>query len=323
MSPRARVFATVATLAVSAAVVTIGATVLVSPDERAEEARPLAPRAGAPPLLLDLGVRADPEAQALRRAAGLYARGQRAQAAQIFERLDSIDAEVGAAIAAWPARTVARLEALARSSPRSALVRLHLGLARFWVRRDAEAIAAWRGAQRVEPDSASAVRAEDLLHPEMARGLPVFVPGFGAPAAVTRLRPQRQLEALRRRARGGGLREKLLYGVALQRLGKPVSARREFEAAAAAAPRNAEAQVAAAVSRFDKDDPSRAFSRLGPLTRRFPREPSVRFHLGLLLLWIGQVDEGKRQLTLARAFGRRTPLGREAKRFLDRLESVG
>ena len=58
--------------------------------------------------------------------------------------------------------------------------------------------------------------------------------------------------------------EKLLYGAALLRLGRTVSAEREFAAAAALAPHDADAQVAAAVGRFDKANPSLAFSRLGP-----------------------------------------------------------
>ncbi len=81
--------------------------------------------------------------------------------------------------------------------------------------------------------------------------------------------------------------------------------------------------MAAAVGRFDKDAPSQAFSRLGPLVRRFPRSPTVRFHLGLLLLWIGQVDEAKRQLARAERDGPSTVAGREARRFLDRLGTIG
>jgi hypothetical protein len=76
------------------------------------------------------------------------------------------------------------------------------------------------------------------------------------------------------------------------------------------------------VGRFDKDHPERAFSRLGPLTRRFPRASTVRFHLGLLLLWLGQVHEGTRQLRLARAEAPRSPLGEEASEYLRRLNAV-
>jgi Flp pilus assembly protein TadD len=126
---------------------------------------------------------------------------------------------------------------------------------------------------------------------------------------------------LARRARAGSLRGKLLYGLALQRLGRPLSARRQYEAAARLAPSNPEALVADAVGRFDKADPERAFSRLGPLSRRFPRSASVRFHLGLLLLWLGEVEGAKRQLRMA-AQRRESRLAEEAKRLLVRLEDV-
>jgi tetratricopeptide (TPR) repeat protein len=295
-------------------------TLLATSGTKSGEVARAGLRAGAPPLMLDLGVRDDAEARARRRAAALSDRGRRAEAVRVFARFGSVDARVGAALASWPDGSLRRLDTLVRAYPRSALVRLHLGLARFWLRQDRLALAAWRAAARVEPDSASAVRAGDLLHTDMPRGLPVFVPSFEPPPTLGRLSPRRQLGALRRGARG--VRGRLLYGVALQRLGRPLSARRQYDAAHAAAPRDAEAQVAAAVARFDKDDPSRAFARLGPLARRFPRAPTVRFHLGLLLLWIGRVDEAKEQLVRARELGPRSPLGREANRFLNRLESI-
>ncbi|HJU48828.1 MAG TPA: hypothetical protein VJ689_11870, partial [Gaiellaceae bacterium] len=89
------------------------------------------------------------------------------------------------------------------------------------------------------------------------------------------------------------------------------------------APRDAEAQVAAAVGRFDKARPAEAFSRLGPLTRRFPRAATVRFHLGLLLLWSGEVKEAKRQLQLAQSVEAESPLAREAARYLREIRAAG
>ena len=114
-------------------------------------------------------------------------------------------------------------------------------------------------------------------------------------------------------------RAKVLYGVALQRLERPVSAERQFAAAAALAPGEPEARVAAAVGLFDKERPSLAFSRLGPLSQTFPRAQTVRFHLGLLLLWIGQVQTAKKELRLARAEGPKTLLGSQAEALLARL----
>jgi Flp pilus assembly protein TadD len=163
------------------------------------------------------------------------------------------------------------------------------------------------------------VRAADLLHPRFAPGLPNFVPSFSPPATLGRLSPQAQLAALRKAASRRDAHAKLLYGVALQRLERPVSAERQFAAAARIAPHDPEARVAAAVGLFDKDQPALAFSHLGPLVRTFPRAPTVRFHLGLMLLWIHRLDAARQELRLARAEGPRTPLGREANALLVRL----
>jgi tetratricopeptide (TPR) repeat protein len=316
VSPRARVAVLVAVAALAAAAVAVAAGVLGRDDDGGGG------RKGNPPLLLDLGVRDDSEAKDLRRAARLYDQDRPEEARPIFRRYSSVPARIGLALAGWPRGTQGRLEQLSAAHPRSGAVRLHLGLAYFWAGRDADAVDAWRAAARVEPDSLYAIRASDLLHPGQAPGLPTFVPGFDAPAALNGLPPARQLALLRRNAAHGDAHAKILYGVALQRLGHPVSAERTFAEAARIAPSDPEALAAAAVGRFRKDAPERAFSRLGPLTRRFPHAATVRFHLGLCLLWLGQLEEAKRQLALAKRSAPRSPLAREANRFLARLESV-
>src|SRR5919197_1221772 len=259
MSPRTRIVLVVAVLAAAAAAATVAATVLIWGGDSHAARQSVGLRPGAPLYILDeLGVRADPEAQRLRRAERLYSRGDRAAAGRLLGGDASLEARVGAALARWPRATITELDGLARAHPRSAFVRLHLGLALLWARRNAEARQAWRTAERVAPDSPSAVRAETLLHPQ-------------------------------------------------------------FAAAAALAPREPEARVAAAVGLFDKERPALAFSRLGPLSKTFPRAQTVRFHLGLLLLWIGQVQTAKEELRLAHAEGPKTLLGSEAQALLARL----
>lgn len=309
--------------AAAAVVVAAAVVIVVVTGGKTSSATTPQPRKGVPLLLLDTGLRSDAASRALRRAAVLYSKGRRAEAGRIFATQHSLNAELGAAFAKWPDGALARVSELARTHPRSALASLHLGLALIWTGRNAEGVAALREAERIEPDSRSAVRAGDLLHPRVAPGLPNFVPSFGAPAAVAKLPAAQQLSVLARAARRPDVRAKLLYGVALQRVERPVSAKRQFAAAAALAPENPEAQVAAAVGRFDKDNPSAAFSRLGPLTKRFPRAPTVRFHLGLLLLWLNDLPDARKQLRLARAEAPGTPLAKEANRFLVRLSSIG
>ena len=325
MDPRARTYLLVALAAVGAAGVVVATVAFTRTSTGAPSSAhaqtTVTARGRAPALVLDLGVRTDPEAVALRHANRLYAAGKRAAAGRIFARYGSIQAQVGAALAAWPNGTVTRLERLADRHPASAVVLLHLGLARVAGGRTGAAEAAWRQALARDPNTQPALQAESLLHPRFAPGRPPFVPSFALPPSISRLSAPRQVSALARDARQGGARQKLLYGSALQRLGRPVTAEREFAEAARLAPQDAEARTAAAVGLFSKAEPALAFSRLGPLAARFPRAQSVRFHLGELLLWIGQLDKSRSEFRLAYAGGAQTPLGRTAKEFLDRLKA--
>jgi len=305
----------------AAAVALVVGIVSLQSDPVGEVAAGPKPQKGAPPLTLELGVRDDAEAVALRRAAQLYATGKRVRAGVAFRRLDSVEARVGSAFAAWPAETVDRMNQLAGLYPQRAVVQLNLGIALFWAGlRGAEE--AWRAAAASEPDTPYAVAAGNLLHPEYARGLPVFVTATPLPGGLDDLTPVQQLDRLRASAAvsvGG----KLVYGVALQRLGMQRSAERVFAAAARQAPDDAEAQVAAAVGRFDKARPAEAFARLGPLTRRFPDKATVRFHLGLLLLWSGEVKQAKTQLVRATQVEPASLIAREARKYLDELQRAG
>ncbi len=269
MSPRARVYGIVALAAVAAAAVVVAITAATS----THPPKPLGPRPGKPPFAAD------------------------------WTAPVALSASVRGALRAWPTGTVSTLRTLAQEHPRSAFVHLNLGLALFWARDDAGALAEFRVAKRVEPDTPSAVHAGDLLHPNSPIGLPEFVPSF--PRATNRVQ------------------RLLVRGIRLQRAGRPISAERQFAAAVALAPDDPEAQVAAAVGRFDKDHPERAFARLGPLVRRFPHAQTVRFHLGILSLWIGGFAEARKQLRLAVADDPKTPYATEAKSLLARLAHVG
>jgi hypothetical protein len=305
-------------LAAAAAVALVAAAVVSTDGGSATTAGTLEPRPGRPPLSFALAFRDDREARDLERGAAAYRQGNAHAAAAFFVRHDSLEAKVGAAFVTWPDGTFDRMEQLAKLYPDSAMVQLHLGLARLWAQRD-DPVDAWRAAIDAEPDTPYAVLAGNLLHPKLPRGLPAFIPSFAPPAAVTRLPPARQLDALRRRTERGDVRDRLLYGVGLQRVGRPVSAARVFDEAARRAPNDVEAQVAAAVGGFDKDAPAAAFGRLGPLTRRFPAEPTVRFHLGVLLLWTGRIDAAESQFRKASRTKPRSPLAREAGRYLDTI----
>lgn len=319
MSARRRIVLAVAAVAAAAVAVVAAAVVSSNGDSTTTTTPAPEPREGRPPLSFALGFRTDAEAQDLARAAAAYQRGDSKAAAALFAKHGSLEAKVGSALVTWPDGSLDRLEQLAKLYPGIAVVQLHLGLARLWA-NEGDAVAAWRSTIEAEPDTPYAIVAGNLLHPQLPRGLPAFIPSFAASPEITRLPPAHQLEALRRAAERGGVRERLLYGVGLQRVGRPVSASRVFGQAARRAPGDVEALVADAVGRFDKDAPERAFGRLGPLTRTYPNEPSVRFHLGVLLLWTGRIEPAKRQFRLAARSQPGSPLAREAARYLETIE---
>ena len=322
MSARTRVTLIVAVLALVVGAAVAGITAATSSDPSGLAAEAPKVRAGLPPLSLDLGVRVDREARDLRQAVALYDSGKRAAAEKLFARHDSLEARVGETFSRWPDGTVARLTQLSGLHPKSAALQLNLGVAQFWS-GEGGAKDAWESAADLEPDTAYAVTAGNLLHPDFARNLPIFVPQRAAPAAIRQLSPPAQLAMLERRARNGAVTDRLYYGVALQRLGRQLSAERVYAGAARVAPNDPEARVAAAVGLFDKAQPARAFSQLGPLTRAFPKAATVRFHLGLLLLWSGELKEARRQLRLVRTVDPGSPLAGVAKRYLDELTTAG
>ena len=197
----------------------------------------------------------------------------------------------------WPG-TLDELERLGRTRPRDPVVQYNLGIARLYAGYRGEAEQAFRAAKQAGRDTFYEIRADVVLHPQyFSAGYPPFQPMDHDPL--------------------------LLRGVRLQAQGHQHSAERVFTRAARRRPRDDEAQVAAAVARFDMDDLSAAFSRLGPLSREFPRSQSVRFHLGLLLAWTGRRDAAVQQFRRARGLGPHTELGMEAASFLNRLEGAG
>jgi tetratricopeptide (TPR) repeat protein len=292
MSSQTRVRVIVAAIAVAAAAV---AAVVAWAGRGDEEARPVAsakPRSGVPPLQLDIIVPDAAEWASLRNAQSLYAKGQRAAAGKAFAAVAarnpaSLPALIGEAVAAWPHGTISQLRSLARSHPDSGAVEHELGLALLWSGQLDAATSAWQKAGIAELQT-----------------------------------PYEQLTALRQRAEHDETERAWLdYGAALQRALRPLSAQAAYDRAVELAPGDPEALTAAAVARFDKDDPSSAIGRLGPLAQRFPNAAVVRFHFGLCLLWLrGFADEGKEQLRKAVAAEPSSVWGREAADLLAKLE---
>jgi tetratricopeptide (TPR) repeat protein len=314
----------VALASAAAVAATVGVTLL---QTRGETTTPpgavTKPRAGAPPLWLDFGVRGDEEARALSRAQTLYAKGRRSEAAAVFARYHSLEAQLGSAFARWPDGSLDDVKQLVASHPQSSLAELHLGWALLWSGRNADAVAAWQRAAQLQPDSPAAVDAQTALHPAMAPGLPFIVTQLQPPVRLEGLPAAQELRSLARLATRPDPDAKIVYGVALWNLRRPLSAERQFQAAAKLAPTDPTARTVAAVGAFSKDDPVRAFSRLGPLTGVFPKAPVVRFHLGLLLLWTKQVEKARAQLRLVIADDPSSVYATQAKTLIGALSGRG
>jgi tetratricopeptide (TPR) repeat protein len=313
-----RIVLVVAVTAVAAAAAIVGATLLQTRGEHTTVPGAVTkPRSGRPPLELVFGVDNGPEARALRRAQQLYDGGNVAAAAPIFARYDSLEARIGSAFAAWSNDGYETMQRLGAAHPRSGLVLLHLGLADYWAGRNADAVAAWVKTANLATDSPYGVEAEDLLHPGLKiPGLPPIVTGLELPHQIAKLPVAQQLVALRRAAERPDADAKILYGSALWTLERPLSAERVLAAAARLAPQDAVARTAAAVARFSKANPTRAFARLGPLTAVFPHSAVVELHLGVLLLYIGENGKAAKHLRAAVADGPHSPYAKDARTLL-------
>jgi len=321
MTPRVRVITAVAVAACLAAGGVVGVTLLQTRDQSTSAPGAVTkPRAGIPPLFLDFGVRDDREARDLSTAATLLNAKRVAAARAIFGRYHSVQAQIGLAFSNWPGNGLETLKTLVAHYPRSPAAAYQLAWAFLWSGRVGDAASEWQRVSKTFPDSPEAVEAENALYPGDTQGLPYLVLPVTVPSAPSRAAQARVLSAAARRPDAAA---KLRYGYFLWQLLRPVSAERQFAAAAKLAPDDPAARTAAAVGLFTKRNPTRAFAALGPLTAVFPRAPVVRFELGLLLIWTAQPKKGLVQLRLAAAADPRSEYAREVRTLLSRLVNHG
>jgi tetratricopeptide (TPR) repeat protein len=311
-----RLLLLVALIAAVAAAAVVGVTLLQTRGQSTSVPGAVThPRAGRPPLQLELGLRNDPEARALTQAEALFDTShQAARAAAIFSRYDSVEAQLGSAFTTWSgASSLDGVKKIAAAHPDNLAVLVNLGWAEYWAGRNGDAATTWERAAQLGPDSPYGVDAEYALHGGPP-GLPPIVTAHRLPAS------RAQFSALERAAAKPNARAKFLYGVTLWNLlRKPISAERELAAAAKLAPHNAAFRVAAGVALFSKAKPTPAFAHLGPLTAVFPHSADVEFHLGVLLLYIGENGKAQSHLQQALRDGPHSPYAQPARTLLASL----
>jgi len=207
-------------------------------------------------------------------------------------------AAVRAAFAHGAKAAALALEPLAQESPKDAVVAFNDAIALYCAGYPNEAATAFERTKNVGRNTYYAVKADNLLHPQyFQEGYPPFDYDGKDPL--------------------------LLQGQLAQRQYHQVTAEKLWAKDAKLHPGSDVAQVAAAVGLFDMDSPSKAFSKLGPLVKRFPKSQSVRFHLGLMLVWIGQRDQALTELRDAVRLGPHTSLGTQAQKLVSSIESGG
>jgi predicted Zn-dependent protease len=208
-------------------------------------------------------------------------------------------AAVRAAFAHSPKQAALALEPLAQESPKDPVVAYNNALALFCAGYPNEATQAFLQAKKDGYDTYYEVESDVLLHPQYFQG--GGYPGFEY----------------------SGKDPLLLEGVAQQHAFHQHTAEKLWARDARLHPDNADAQAAAAVGLFSMTSPSKAFSRLGPLVKRFPKSQTVRFELGLMLVWIGEGKQAETELREAVALEPHTVLGQEAAKLLTGLVPTG
>ncbi len=138
MSSRGRVLAIVSGVAIAAAAATVAGALVQGRDTgvqvRGQTGATGTAAAPERPALELAVVGDDAASRALRQAESLYERGREEEALARFEEIlaanpGSVEAQVGAAVAAWPVGTTRLLAGIVDEHPESAAARLNYGLA--------------------------------------------------------------------------------------------------------------------------------------------------------------------------------------------------
>ena len=216
----------------------------------------------------------------------------------------AVGAEIMAAFRDWPHGSIDAMQRLGlehhggktvAERRTSALVQYYRGVALLWAGYPSDAEAALESAKKLGSNTIIHNRADNLLHPNFFEeasgpGYPVFVPTNSDPL--------------------------LKKGAQEQEAGHQVTAEALYRRAAKLHPTSIPAKVAVAVGLFDEDNLTPSFSRLGPLSKQYPRSQVVHYYLGLLLAWTSQGQEAIAQFRRVVALGATTTLGKTATEFL-------
>jgi tetratricopeptide (TPR) repeat protein len=235
------------------------------------------PFAGAPPLRIDLpGHVPDSSAAQVRAAERAFPAGDvRIKVARIMDGYTRNGADA----------TLAALRALPRDQ---AVVSLHLGLAEIWAGQRSAGLSDLKRTRVLDPYGFYGSLADDTLHTDQRPGYPLYIEPGGMPSGDAK-----HLRALAARQPN---RSDVWLALAYQlQQTDHVEALKDARKALELDPTGVSPRVAVAVLAYSKDDPSAAFSVLGPLAQQASDASEIRFHLGELLYWLKQDTDAKAQ----------------------------
>ena len=324
VSARARVTLIVAALALVAALAVTGVAVLSAQEVEspAGTTAPAKPQKGFPPLALSLGAREDEQAQQLRRAADLYEAGRQGSGRRSRRRSDFRALRLARGQArrrrSRPGRRAPTGSSSSGRSSRAARSSSCTSGSR--ASGPAPAAPSPPGVRRATSSPTRRTRCARATCCTGSSRPACRSSSRASPSGSRAARSPRSWSDCRTTGRCAAASSTASRCSGSAGPCRPAARTRRR---CASRPTTSDALVADAVGRYSKEHPEAAFSRLGPLTRRFPRSAGVRFHLGVLLLWQGDVREAKRQLRLAQAAAPRSPIATEAQRYLTELAKVG
>jgi tetratricopeptide (TPR) repeat protein len=234
------------------------------------------PFAGSPPLSIDLPGHPRSAAAQVRAAEREFPAGDvRISVARAIEGYSRNGADA----------TIAALRALPRDQ---AVVSLHLGLAEIWAGRRSAGLADLKRTRVLDPYGFYGSLADDTLHTEQRPGYPLYIEPPGMPSG--------NAKQLRRLAAQQPNRSDVWLALAYQlQRSDHVEAIADARRALELDPTGVSPRVAVAVLGYSKDDPSKAFSVLGPLSQQASDTTEIRFHLGELLYWLKQDTDAEAQ----------------------------
>jgi tetratricopeptide (TPR) repeat protein len=229
--------------------------------------------------------------------------------------LGSDEARVARAVAAYdptrPDDTIGLLATLSATPALQSFAQYQIGVVQVWAGRRPAAVETLEHVRDAAPESFYGVKADDLLHPDYRPGYPFFLPSPTAPDGATLASL-----AAAAAARPGDVDAQLQLGSMYLLDGRRADALKAFQKGFAASPESVAAQVALAVGSFSKDSPAVSVGKIGPLVRDNPDDPLPRFHLALLLYWIGLKEKGRAEMSQVLAEQPDSVYGRFAAAFV-------